>query len=172
MKKRILMGICVIIMAVGIMLYIDISSGGETMPSDIFHTSADSDGGEDVSCYTAAADTQDLLMTETETESGGENDASLSYKDAEILKLVKLTTPAKGGEMVTLSISGMPLTKYEVYVYYSQKPSDDESLSPKYSDGEGNATWNFTVPSGISEGRRKIAIVGGGEILYVYIDIA
>ena len=171
MKKLILIGICVIIMAVGIMLYIDISSGGETMPSDIFHTSADSDGGKDASCDTAAVDTQDLLVTETETESGGENDVSLSYKDAEILKLVKLTTPVESGDKVTLSISGMPLTKYDVYVYYSKNPSNDENLAPKYSDGEGNATWEFTIPSGISAGRRKIAIVGGGEILYVYIDI-
>lgn len=167
MKKLILIGICVIMMAAGIMLYIDISSGGETMPSDIFHSSADSVDA------TSETDTADLSMTEgaTETESGGENDAGLSYKDAEILKLVKLTTPVESGDKVILSISGKPSTKYDVYVYYSKNPAKDENLAPKYSDGEGNATWEFTIPSGISAGRRKIAIVGGEEILYAYIDI-
>ena len=168
MKKLILIGICVIIMAAGIMLYIDISSGGETMPSDIFHSSADSDSVKDASDSDLESNT---LMTETETESGGENDASLSYKDAEILKLVKLTTPVESGDKVILSISGKPSTKYDVYVYYSKNPANDENLAPKYSDGEGNATWEFTIPSGISAGRRKIAIVGGEEILYAYIDI-
>lgn len=166
MKKLILIGICVIIMAAGIMLYIDISSGGETMPSDIFHSSADSVDA------TSETDTADLSMTEGATENeNGDTDAGLSYKDAEILKLVKLTTPVESGDNVILSISGKPSTKYDVYVYYSKNPANDENLAPKYSDGEGNATWEFTIPSGISAGRRKIAIVGGEEILYAYIDI-
>ena len=166
MKKLILIGICVVIIAAGIMLYIDISSGGETMPSDIFHSSADSVDA------TSETDTADLSMTEGATENeNGDTDAGLSYKDAEILKLVKLTTPVESGDKVILSISGKPSTKYDVYVYYSKNPAKDENLAPQYSDGEGNATWEFTIPSSISAGRREIAIVGGEEILYVYIDI-
>ena len=169
MKKLILMGLCVIVIAAGIIFYVDMADNDKTIPSDIFFPSADSSDSDTKS----ESDTQDLLMTESATvdESSGTGYEELSYKDAEILKLVKLTTPVEGGDKVTLSISGMPVTRYDVYLYYSKSPSNDEDLSPKYSDGEGNATWEFTVPSGIAEGRRKIAIVGGGEILYVYLDI-
>ena len=123
-------------------------------PAELVHPSAD----------VSVDESQSDLETETEYE-------GKTYVEAEILRLTKLTTPIDAGDEVTLSISGIPNTRYDIYVYYSKNPVESDDLAPRYSDGDGNITWKWTIPSSIKEGRREIAIVGGGEILRVYLDI-
>lgn len=123
-------------------------------PAELVHPSAD----------VSTDESRSELETETEYE-------GKTYVDAEILRLTKITTPVDAGDEVILSISGKPNTRYDIYVYYSQNPAESDDLAPRYSDGEGNITWKWTIPSSIKEGRREIAIAGGGEILRVYLDI-
>lgn len=165
MKKLIFIGICVVALIVAL---IAVGRGkaddGEEFPAEIINPSADSTTGE----------VPTGIESESESESEGNSESVVeetTYKDAEILRVTKFTTPVGAGEEVVLSISGIPNTRYDIYVYYSQNPAESDDLAPRYSDGDGNITWKWTVPSSVKEGRREIAIVGGGEILRIYLDI-
>ena len=157
MKKLIFIGICVVALIVALIAVGMVKADeGEKFPAEIINPSADS--------------TVDNSLDSTESTSEDITE-EITYKEAEILRVTKFTTPAGAGEEVTLSISGMPNTRYDIYVYYSQNPAESDDLAPRYSDGEGNVTWEWTIPSALKTGRREIAIVGGGEILKIYLDI-
>ena len=165
MKKPIFIIICVAALIVAALIISNIVGGGnDEIPADIIRPSADS------------SDTLVVIEDTSEVESDSENEGGAteeqtSYKDAEILRVTKLTTPVYAGEEVTLSVVGLPNTIYDIYVYYSKNPAESDSLQSKCSNGEGKITWTWTVPSGVKAGRKEIAIVGGEEILRVYIDI-
>ena len=178
MKKIIAICVCVVLLVAAFFI-IDAnkSKQGEKIPSEIFFPSADSE--EDTSEKTnstvkaesdeASSDSEDSSSLE-ESSSEAETE-EVTYKKAEVLKVIKFTSVVDSGDEVILSLSGMPNTKYDIYVYYSSKPSADESLQPKYSDGEGNIIWKWNVPSSVKSGTKKIEIIGGGEILTLYIEI-
>ena len=161
MKKLIIFGACVIAVIIVIII---VSSNKSNDNADF--------GAELVRPSKDSAES-----TYAESVSGGDGSESESvseyetYKDAEILRVVSFTSVVEAGDDVALTLSGMPNTRYDIYVYYSKNPATDPDLEPKMSDGEGNLTWEWSVPSSVKAGMREIKIVGGGEILTIYLDV-
>lgn len=161
MKKLIILGLCVIAVIVAIIIVsANKDKDNEEFGAELVRPSKDS-----------------AESTYAESVSGGDGSESESvsefetYKDAEILRVVSFTSVVKAGDEVTLTLSGMPNTRYDIFVYYSKNPATDEDLEPKMSDGEGNITWSWSVPSSVKEGLKEINIIGGGEKLTIYLDI-
>ena len=149
-----------------------IAESNETFESDVPKTSDDDSELESISQDDDSTETENDSGIESKTESETETETEEeTYKKAEILRVTKFTSVADNGEEVILSVSGMPNTRYDIYVYYSSKPSSSAELQPRYSDGEGNITWKWTVPSAVKSGTKKIEIIGGGEMLTLYIEI-
>ncbi len=162
MKKLIILGICVIAIVVAIIIVsANKNNDNENFGAELVRPSKDS--------------TESVESSESVTSEEGSELESVSevetYKDAEILRVVSFTSVVCAGDDVTLTLSGVPNTRYDIYVYYSKNPATDADLEPKMSDGEGKITWTWRVPSSVKEGLREIDIVGGGEILKIYLDI-
>ena len=177
MKKIIAICVCaVLLVAAFFIIDANKSRQDEKIPSGIFFPSADGEKNSSLeqsgSDADASSDGDDSSSLEESSEADGETETEeVTYKKAEVLRVIEFTSVVSSGDEVILSLSGMPTTKYDIYVYYSSKPSTDASLQPKYSDGDGDITWKWVVPSAVKSGTKKIEIIGGGEILTLYIEI-
>lgn len=171
MKKLIILGICVIAIVVAIIIVsANKNNDNENFGAELVRPSKDST--DSVGSFENAESIQATEGLTNEEGSKLEDGSEIeTYKDAEILKVVSFTSVVCAGDEVTLTLSGMPNTRYDIYVYYSKNPATATDLEPKMSDGEGKITWNWRVPSSVKEGLREIDIVGGGEILKIYLDI-
>lgn len=125
--------------------------------------------------YTGTFYTESESLTDTDTYTYTEilsgSVTTDEYIEARVLRVLHFTSSVKAGDKVTLKLSGYKNTRYDIYVYYSKNPANDDALDPKMSDGDGIVTWTWNVPSSVKAGMRKICIIGGGEILTIYLDI-
>lgn len=166
MKKLIILGACVIAIIVAIIIVgANKNDDNESFGAELVRPAKDAT--EDVESDEVASE-ESSIAESSDTEVTSE---AISYKDAEVLRVTSFTSVVDAGDEVTLTLTGMPNERYDIYVYYSKNPSTDEDLEPKMSDGEGNITWVWTVPSSAKAGMREIIIVGGGEMLTIYLDI-
>lgn len=161
MKKLIILGACVIAIIVAIIIVgANKNDDNESFGAELVRPSKDT------------TENAESIEGSTEDNSYGESvSGSETYKDAEILRIVSFSSVVEAGEEVTLTLSGIPNTRYDIYVYYSKNPATDEDLEPQMSDGEGNITWTWRVPTSVKAGMREIKIVGGAEMLTIYLDI-
>ncbi len=155
MKRALILLICMSV------LCLSSCAGRHDSSSDTFYTG------------TLYTESESLTDTDTDTIVGDTSisDETGEYIEARVLRVLNFTSRVKAGDNVTLKLSGYKNTRYDIYVYYSKSPSNDSALHPKMSDGEGIIAWTWDVPSSVRAGMRKICIIGGGEILTVYLDI-
>ena len=166
MKKLIIIGICgIVLVAALIIMGAARDKGSENFGAELVRPSKDTNASVDSS---EGVSEDNSVLEGSETEAASE---AVSYKEAEILRVTSFTSVVDAGDEVTLALTGKPNERYDIYVYYSKNPASDDDLEPKMSDGEGNITWRWAVPSSVKAGMREIVIVGGGEMLTIYLDI-
>ena len=89
----------------------------------------------------------------------------------QVLDILSVSSPIKGGQNATLSAKGKPNTAYDIKVVYSSGESSAKGLEDKTSDANGNVSWTWKVGAKTKPGTYTITVKGGGEIDTITITI-
>ncbi len=89
----------------------------------------------------------------------------------QVLDILSVTSPIKGGKNATLSAKGKPNTVYDIKVVYSSGESSAKGLEDKTSSASGNVSWTWKVGAKTKPGTYTITVKGGGETDTITITI-
>ena len=89
----------------------------------------------------------------------------------QVLDILSVTSPIKGGQNATLSAKGKPNTAYDIKVVYSSGESSAKGLEDKTSDANGNVSWTWKVGAKTKPGTYTITVKGGGETDTIKITV-
>ena len=89
----------------------------------------------------------------------------------QVLDILSVSSPIKGGQNATLSAKGKPNTAYDIKVVYSSGESSAKGLEDKTSDANGNVSWTWKVGAKTKPGTYTITVKGGGETDTIKITV-
>lgn len=91
--------------------------------------------------------------------------------DKQSLSIIQQPNTVNRNELTTVSIKGVPNTKYTISVYYSSGASKADGLESKTSDSNGNVSWTWKVGGKTKAGTYRIVIEGGGQETTLYFTV-
>ncbi|MBQ7780305.1 MAG: hypothetical protein IJ404_07410 [Clostridia bacterium] len=89
------------------------------------------------------------------------------------LKLVSLTKTVAPGKTASLTVCGLPNTEYSIVVIYDTSESVAKGLKAKYSDNNGEVSWEWRVGNQTKPGKYPIEVYSETEkiSLYFYVTV-
>lgn len=115
---------------------------------------------------TTEEETTEEPTEEETTEAPTEKVTEVRTTEAVIpINVVSYTAQVDAGANASLTISAAPNTEYDIDVQYSSGESNAAGLEPKYTDGNGNATWEWEVGTNTKPGTYSITVSGGNNTI-------
>jgi hypothetical protein len=111
-------------------------------------------------------ETPEETTEEETTETPTEKATEARTTEAVIpINVVSYTAQVDAGANASLTISAAPNTEYDIDVQYSSGESNAAGLENKFTDGNGNATWEWEVGTNTKPGTYSIIISGGNNTI-------
>jgi len=83
------------------------------------------------------------------------------------IELISVSSPIQAGDEATVTVKGLPKTKYSIAVFYSSGQSEAAGLESKVSDENGKVSWTWSVGSKTKPGYYALTITGDNQKLKV-----
>lgn len=101
------------------------------------------------------------------SSAGSQTSAGSSGSD---LKLIDITSTVSAGSEASVSVQGLPDTKYSISLHYSLG-GKTPSLEDKVSDANGIVSWTWEINEETAAGTCQVEITGGGRTYPADIEI-